>query len=160
MAKRRTEGTEVKLDMTPMIDVVFLMIIFFMIVSDLTQQDLAELKLPVADNAIEDETVEGRLVVNVLGPAPGNPGQNGEIEIKRENWGTLDNPNAIRALRNHLAVEVQKGEFEEGGISAKPLLIRADKQTDFKHLQKIMRICGEAGIRIYKIELAAAENEQ
>ena len=32
--------TDMELDMTPMIDVVFLLIIFFMIITDLTQQDL------------------------------------------------------------------------------------------------------------------------
>ena len=152
MARKHAKGTEVGMDMTPMIDVVFLMIIFFMIVSDLSQQDLAELTLPVADNAVEDEMVEGRLIVNVL--------TNGEIEIKRVNRGTLDEPTAVNALRNYLAVEVQKGEFEEGGFSEKSLLVRADKRTEFKHVQKIMRICGEVGIQIYKIELAAAENEQ
>ena len=151
MARKHAKGTEVGMDMTPMIDVVFLMIIFFMIVSDLTQQDLAELTLPVAQNAVEDETVEGRLIVNVL--------TNGEIEIKRKNRGTLDEPTAVNALRNYLAVEVQKGEFADG-FSEKPLLIRADKRTEFKHVQKIMRICGEQGIQIWKIELAAAENEQ
>jgi biopolymer transport protein ExbD len=153
MARKRTKGTEVAMDMTPMIDVVFLMIIFFMIVSDLTQQDLAELTLPVAENAVEDEMVEGRLIVNVR--------KDGQIEIKRQTYGTLDDPSTVNVLRNYLAVEVQKGEFDpEGGFSEKPLLVRADKRTEFKHVQKIMRICGEQGIQIYKIELAAAENEQ
>ena len=154
MARRKEsrEATEVGFDMTPMIDVVFLMIIFFMIVTDLTQQDLAELILPVADKAVQDEMMEGRLIVNVL--------RDGGIEIKRTEYPSLEDPLAVNVLRNYLAVEVQKGTFEEGGFSEKPLLIRADKETEFKHLQKIMRICGETGIQIYKIELAAAQNEQ
>jgi biopolymer transport protein ExbD len=154
MARRKEsrEGTEVGFDMTPMIDVVFLMIIFFMIVTDLTQQDLAELTLPVANEAVQDEMMEGRLIVNVL--------RDGRIEIKRTEYPSLEDPLAVNVLRNYLAVEVQKGTFEEGGFSEKPLLIRADKKTEFKHLQKIMRICGETGIQIYKIELAAAQNEQ
>ena len=45
--------TEIEMDMTPMIDVVFLLIIFFMIITDLTQQDLEELKLPEARAAVE-----------------------------------------------------------------------------------------------------------
>ena len=47
--------TEMEMNMTPMIDVVFLLIIFFMIITDLTQQDLEELKLPEARSAIEDK---------------------------------------------------------------------------------------------------------
>lgn len=143
------------MDMTPMIDVVFLMIIFFMIVSDLSQQDLAELELPKAETASKDENQEGRMIVNILGDE-----KKGEIEIKRKNWGSLDDGTAVAALRDYLFVEAQSGEREDDGASERPLLIRCDHATEFKHVQKVMRICGENGIRIYKIQLAAAQNEQ
>ena len=141
------------MDMTPMIDVVFLMIIFFMIVSDMSQQDLAELKLPVADQAVDDETEEGRMIVNIL--------KDGRIEIKRKLYGTLDDTNAVSALRAYLATEVAKGEKDPGTtFSSRSLLVRADKEAKFKEVQKVMRICGEVGIQIYKVHLAAAQNEQ
>ena len=152
MAKKSREGTEVSMDMTPMIDVVFLMIIFFMIVSDMSQQDLAEIKLPMAEQAKEDKTEEGRMIVNI------HP--DGEIEIKRKRYPTLDSTEAANALRGYLANEVQKGEKDEQGLSERSLLIRADRTTSFKEVQKVMRICGEQGIQIYKVHLAAAENEQ
>ena len=47
LAKHDPE-TEMEMNMTPMIDVVFLLIIFFMIITDMTQQDLEELTLPMA----------------------------------------------------------------------------------------------------------------
>ena len=47
--------TEMDMDMTPMIDVVFLLIIFFMIITDLTQQDLEDLELPMAMHAVADK---------------------------------------------------------------------------------------------------------
>ncbi len=147
------EGTEVEGDMTPMIDVVFLMIIFFIIVSDMTQQDLAELELPVAEQAIDDETEEGRMIVNIL--------KDGTIEIKRIPYPTLDSEEAQLALRSYLAGEVRKGKKEPGtDFSERSLLVRADKETPFKEVQKVMRICGEMGIQIYKVHLAAAQNEQ
>lgn len=152
MAKKRTKGTELEMDMTPMIDIVFQLIIFFMIVSDMSQQDLAELTLPKADMAIDDETEPGRMIVNIL--------TNGEIEIKRNRYGTLDNKDAENALRAYLLTEVQKGERDEDNLSERSLLVRADKQTQFKEVQKVMRICGETGIQIYKVHLAAAQNEQ
>ncbi len=155
MARKREEGTETKLDLTPMIDVTFLMIIFFIIVSDMTQQDLAELKLPVAEQAVDDEMKEGRMIVNILGGDAA-----GTIVIKRIPYGSLDEPTAVQALRDYLALEVSKEDREEDGTSPRPLLVRCDQHTEFKHVQKIMRICGEAGIRIYKIELAASQNEQ
>ncbi|RKY22013.1 MAG: hypothetical protein DRQ55_02380 [Planctomycetota bacterium] len=147
------ESTEVKMDMTPMIDVVFLMIIFFMIVSDMSQQDLAELELPLAEQAVDDETEEGRMIVNIL--------PDGHIEIKQKAYGNLDEPGALAALRGYLAAEVRKGEKDPGTtFSSRSLLVRADKTTKFKEVQKVMRICGETGIQIYKVHLAAAQNEQ
>ena len=60
--------TEMEMNMTPMIDVVFLLIIFFMIITDLTQQDLEELKLPVAMQCVADEPDPDvvRPVINLL----------------------------------------------------------------------------------------------
>ncbi len=153
MAKSKArQGTEVEMDMTPMIDVVFLMIIFFMIVSDMSQQDLADIELPVAEKAVDDKTEEGRMIVNIY--------PDGKIEIKKRKYETLDDQGAIDALRAYLASEVAKGELDEQGLSERSLLIRADKETKFKEVQKVMRICGENGIKIYKVQLAAAQNEQ
>ena len=152
MARKSTEGTEVKMDMTPMIDVVFLMIIFFMIVSDMSQQDLADLTLPKADEAVDDETEEGRMVVNIF--------KDGKLEIKRVGYEDLADANARTALTNYLANETSVGERDENGLSERSLLVRADKETEFKEVQKLMRIASGEGIRIYKIDLAAAQNEQ
>ncbi len=146
-------NNEVDMDMTPMIDIVFLMIIFFIIVSDMTQQDLAELKLPVAEQAVDDEAEQGRMIINIL--------KDGEVIIKRVKYDTLDQPEAVAALRAYLASEVAKGEKDEGTtFSSRALLVRADKETKFKEVQKVMRICGEMGIQVYKVHLAAAQNEQ
>jgi biopolymer transport protein ExbD len=150
--KRENPAQEgIKMDMTPMIDVVFQLIIFFMLVTDMTQQDLAELKLPTAEMAAKDESEEGRMVINVL--------KDGEIEIKRVKFPTLDDATAVQALRSYLAREVALGTKEPDGTSERALLIRADQHTEFKHIQKVMRICGENGIRVYKIHLAAAQPE-
>ncbi|MFP6757572.1 MAG: biopolymer transporter ExbD [Alphaproteobacteria bacterium] len=146
-------ATEVDMDMTPMIDIVFLMIIFFIIVSDMSQQDLAELKLPLAEQAVDDQTEEGRMIINIL--------KDGEVVIRRIHYSSLDAPEAVNALRAYLAAEVAKGEKDEGTtFSSRALLVRADKETKFKEVQKVMRICGEMGIQIYKVHLAAAQNEQ
>jgi biopolymer transport protein ExbD len=150
--KRKNPTQEgIKLDMTPMIDVVFQLIIFFMLVTDMTQQDLAELILPEARMAEKDEQEEGRMVINVK--------KGGEIEIKRVQYATLDDASAVQALRAFLAREVALGKKEPEGTSERALLIRANQHTEFKHIQKVMRICGENGIRVYKIHLAAAQPE-
>ena len=68
--------TEMEMDMTPMIDVVFLLIIFFMIITDLTQKDLEELELPVAVQAVKDKPDPDRVrpILNI--------GWDGEIIVR------------------------------------------------------------------------------
>ena len=53
--QKTDDQQEMEMNMTPMIDVVFLLIIFFMVITDLTQQDLEELQLPTAENAQPDK---------------------------------------------------------------------------------------------------------
>lgn len=138
------------MNMTPMIDVVFLLIIFFMIVTDLTQQELEELTLPKADMAQKDENPpERRLVVNI--------DDKGHYIVKRNDMGIVDD--CVNRIRSQLAAMAVFGKREEDGSSSQPVLIRADRATEFKHLQKVMQLCGEEAIRIYKIELGCSLEE-
>jgi len=55
-----------KADMTPMIDVVFLLIIFFMVVAQFSNMMLTPgIILPEASESIEDDGVGRRMIVNV-----------------------------------------------------------------------------------------------
>ena len=66
MTRQDNEPEPLEIDMTPMIDVVFLLIVFFMIVVDLTQQDIVQLELPVTEMGIPDKKPErNRLTVNI-----------------------------------------------------------------------------------------------
>jgi len=167
LAKHDPE-TEMDMDMTPMIDVVFLLIIFFMIITDLTQQDLEELKLPVAQSAQPDEPDPKvvRPVINIL--------HDGTMIVKRE---TLYDPEAndLTKTKSFLADQARlmlAGKRKKGWdylnpddpsspkVPDNPLLIRSDQNTEFKFIQRIMELCGQKGIQIWKLELAAAEPEK
>ena len=57
----------VEMDMTPMIDCVFLLMIFFVLVIDLSQKNLEDLILPRAQFKEPDESPpENRPIINVL----------------------------------------------------------------------------------------------
>ena len=57
----------VDMDMTPMIDCVFLLMIFFVLVIDLSQKNLEDLILPRAEfQEPDDEPPENRPILNVL----------------------------------------------------------------------------------------------
>ena len=143
----KQQDYEMAMNMTPMIDVVFLLIIFFMIVTYLTQQELEELVLPKADMAMKDENPpERRMIINITRP--------GHYVVKRRNLGLVDD--CLDQIRSNLAAMVDFFPREEDGCSKQPVLIRADLHTEFKYIQKVLQICGEQGIRIYKIELACS----
>jgi biopolymer transport protein ExbD len=56
-----------EMNMTPMIDCVFLLLVFFMIVSEMSSLDLENMALAYADQAKapEEESVDRRVVVNI-----------------------------------------------------------------------------------------------
>jgi biopolymer transport protein ExbD len=151
--------TEMQINMTPMIDVVFLLIIFFMIITDLTQQDLEELKLPAARSAVEDKPDPAvvRPIINipqwgtmvVKREAKYDPEEDGDDMTRLERY-LVDQANAM------LAQQRQKNLPAE--LPDNPLMIRADRNTPFKYIQRVMEICAKKGIQIWKLELGAAEH--
>ena len=150
--------TEMEMNMTPMIDVVFLLIIFFMIITDLTQQDLEELKLPPARAAVEDKPDPKvvRPIVNI--PQSGRYIVKGDEKYNPEKDG--DNMQGMERFLADQAQQMKKKLDPELNVMLpdNPLMIRADMYTEFKHIQRIMEICGRKGIQIWKLELGAAEH--
>ena len=168
LAKHDAE-TEMEMDMTPMIDVVFLLIIFFMIITDMTQQELEDLELPVAVTAVEDkpDPKEVRPIVNIM--------HDGTFIVKKETYFDPEAPDDYKKFAGYLADHAARmlrtsgpdKKWEYMNIEAQsgpklpddPLLIRADQVTEFRYIQKAMEQCGLEGVRIWKVELAAAQPE-
>jgi biopolymer transport protein ExbD len=152
--------TDQDMDMTPMIDIVFQLIIFFMIITDMTQKELETLILPVAETASPDkpDPKEIRPIVNII--------SNGSIYVMGELYYDPENDDQYLQLKSYLqqmANKMPKEPLNEGQpsgpkVPANPLLIRADQSTPFKHIQKVMELCGLQGIQIWKVQLAAAES--
>jgi biopolymer transport protein ExbD len=146
----------IEMDMTPMIDVVFQLIIFFVLITDMTQSELEELKLPVAKNAVQDKP-DPKVVRPVLNILP-----DGTMITKKR---TLyfpekdDLTETERYLADQSRLMPWKFDKDVGAdLPQNPLLIRADKNTEFKYIQRVMEICGKKGIQIWKLQLAASED--
>ena len=163
--QKTDDEQEMEMNMTPMIDVVFLLIIFFMVITDLTQQDLEELKLPTAENAQPDKPKpdEFRPVVNIK--------QDGSIWVKRKELYDPENSDDYKMVREYLSDVAKMMEREKfdgtattrndpNSIPGEALLVRADQFSAFKHTQKVMEQCGYKGIQIWKLQLAASEAEK
>lgn len=154
---KKRPSDEAEMDMTPMIDIVFQLIIFFMLITDMSQKELETLVLPVAVTASPDkpDPTEIRPVVNIL--SDGSIYVMGEIKYDPERD---DGYLQVKAYLQQQAALMDKKPVEPGSSTIapdNPLLIRADQSTPFKHIQKVMEICGQQGIQIWKVQLAAAE---
>jgi len=147
----------IEMDMTPMIDVVFQLIIFFVLITDMSQSDLEELKLPIAKNAVQDKP-DPKVVRPVLNVLP-----DGTMITKRRELYDPENDDMIEVERYLVdqanRMKPWKMDPDLGvALPDNPLLIRADKNTEFKYIQKIMEVCGKKGIQIWKLQLAASED--
>jgi biopolymer transport protein ExbD len=149
-------GDSVNMDMTPMIDMVFQLIIFFMLITDLSQRELEELQLPEAHAAVEDkpDPKVARPIVNVP--------QNGRVIVSRDvKYDPEKDGDDTRRLEGYLVdmarlMPKKYDEMVKAELPDNPLMIRADRNTPFASIQRIMELCGKKGIQIWKVELAAA----
>ncbi|MDA7978866.1 MAG: biopolymer transporter ExbD [Pirellulales bacterium] len=116
------ERGAVGFNMTPLIDVVFLLIIFFLVSTHLARQEVElGLTLPTATTGHESDVVR-RIVVNVL------PG--GKMRMAGQ---SLD----ISQLEVVLAGEQDKDT---------EVHIRSDEVTRYRHVEPIMIACARSGI--------------
>ena len=113
---------DIEVDMSPMIDMVFLLLIFF-IVASVVIDEKVPVKIPKAAYAKVPEDTTGRLVVSVnkddklfVGPMPV----------------TLDQ------LQEQLAIEIEADPNLR-------ILIRAGSNVKYKTNEKIMMACAEVG---------------
>ena len=124
--KRQARGKEeaVSFQITPMIDMTFLLLIFFMVTSKLSKEQVKmDVNLPTASAAKIPDDLSNRDVINV--------DQDGNYYIAN-----------ARATSEQL-----KQHLEERFKAAPPLKIyyRADKGTPYEVTEKFMSLAAEAG---------------
>ena len=131
--KRAVQETEdgVPLDMSPRIDLTFLLLVFFMVASHLiTVQIDRRVDPPTAKNAQVAKESSGRVVVNIL--ADGS--------IWGQNEEELTTTEAIQDYVDQVRVR-----NEEKSIPTR-LNLRADKNVDTRDIKKVVQAAGEAGV--------------
>lgn len=152
MAKKSkpTNMSEGAMDMTSMIDCVFLLIIFFMVSVDLKQKDNVRLTLPDAESAISEE--DAKIVINIE--------RTGDIT-------TGGRKRTIDELKSFLLMkyqkldqerEVEKPDKNNKRWAAVLVKIRADEMTEFRDIQKVLAACIDA--KFYKTAFGAKGPEQ
>lgn len=158
---------EMNMDMTPMIDCVFLLMIFFVLVIDLSQQDLEDLILPKAEfQEPDDSPPKVRPIVNIT--------QDGKViykgEIQYDPLLHKDDYSEMLALLKYFKQNIVPPEEKKmeplgpGGANVEvvdtPILIRADKWTEWHYVGKIMEQCSKPEAAFWKLELAMSEEDK
>ena len=135
---RTRRRTRVGFNMTPMIDVVFLLIIFFLVSSHLARtENNKKLKLPVAASAEQQRDRQvPRVTVNVT--------QSGEIFVS----GQPTDKNTLVEILNQ--VREDKGDDLE-------VRIRISKLATYRSAAPVMLACTEASI--WNVSFAAVREE-
>lgn len=130
MSRRRhtaTEADESDIDITPMLDIVFIMLIFFIVTTSFVKESGVTVSRPSAETA---EQKKGSNILVAIRP-------NGEIWIDRR---AID----VRAVRAN--IERLKAENPEGSV-----IIQADEYSNTGLLVKVMdqvRLAGISNISI------------
>ena len=122
--KRQTRVSP-DINLTPLIDVVFLLLIFFMVTTTFVEEGKLSISLPEADTA--ETTIEPK-VIEVVVDAEGRFAVNGKVL-------TTSNGNLLTAAIN---------EASAGDINV-PFVITADANSSHQSVVTVMDVAGKAG---------------
>lgn len=130
--KQARQEEEAAIDLTPMLDVVFIMLIFFIVTSVFIKEAGIEVNRPDATTATPKENVSILVAIN----------PNNEIWIDQRR---VD----VRAVKS--VIERMRAENPEGG-----LVIQADRESNVRTLTAVADAARELGI--YDVSIAT-ENQ-
>jgi biopolymer transport protein ExbD len=135
MAYKRSRSRVIihEIDMTPMIDIVFLLIIFFMVAAQFARESNVELNLPAEQGEQDAEHDPSKLVLNIL--------PNGEIVLDNTRGG-------IDLTELELLVEAV---IAEDGATWQNITIRADEDSSTKILNEVLVILNRQGLSATRI---------
>lgn len=125
MQFKRQRSEEVSVNLTPLIDVVFLLLIFFMVSTTFTKETHLKIDLPKAST---EATVEDPLVIDISITADGQFAVNGRALVN----GQLDT--LKRAIRE-----------EARDKDSLPVIITADAQSPHQAVVTAMDAAGQLG---------------
>lgn len=124
----------IRANLTPMIDMTFLLIVFFVLVSQITERDRVPMDLPrPRDPATMRQTTEERLQINVVPGAESG----GVIAVRMEGQDYPVTADGFTALRNELTRRLRA----EPGMRVN---LRADRRTTYASVEPVMKAITES----------------
>lgn len=126
MKFKRQRSQEVGVDLTPLIDVVFLLLIFFMVSTTFTRESHLEVELPEASGE----------------PVPAQDVEQIDVVVNAQGQYFLNE----RPLVNNRRETLERGVRElAGGNTSLPFIITADARTPHEYVVRAMDVAGRLG---------------
>ncbi|TWT37882.1 Biopolymer transport protein ExbD/TolR [Posidoniimonas corsicana] len=139
MLRYRRDNETVSMNMTPLIDVVFLLIIFFLVSSHLARQE-QQLELDLPDAATGELSTESSARVLTLNLLP-----TGEVSLAGV-------PTPIAELTERLGREVERQP------SPLEVRLRSDRTVPYGDVEPVLAACAKANV--WNIRFAVREERQ
>ena len=133
----KTKPVSVGFQLAPMIDIMFLLLCFFIAAQIYAQwESEIDIKLPTAKTGEVPDRLPAEIIINVR--------ESGEIVANQR----LLNPSGLNDLLERI-VAIYPGQ---------PVLIRADKRTDYEHVIGVLDLCRQ--VDIWNISFATSTVEE
>ena len=167
MHRKRTkiDMYDCKVDLTPMIDLTFLLVMFFVLTSTFVSLNLEDVFLSVSVHAEDrkqqnDPTNRERsVVINIVRSRKEHNTRKGEIKFngKTHTWETLE-----KELRNEVRYDERLRGLDPDSSADKQLskleaLVRADEGIKGEAVRQVFEGCSKVGI--WKVKLAAMQKK-
>jgi len=133
--RRKHTPQDVQLNLTSMLDVIFLLIIFFILVTNFAAADLPDLEVPDPERSEARKSEEGARVVNIV-PHPSRPSEARHVLIAGQRFAVRDREAITEWLR-------AERERRDGQLVVD---LRADARLEFDAVEPVMMAITDAGI--------------
>jgi biopolymer transport protein ExbD len=149
MSAKLSSQVRAEPNLTPILDMVFQLITFFMLVINFKSAALdLSLKLPVVGSArpVDTKGQEELLILNI--------DRTGELNV----YGVLKKDKEIEAyilteaMTSLITARLSRPELQYGDELPTTVVIRADKATPFKLLNRVIKACQDNGYRKFALK--------
>ncbi len=131
MAKFRHSSVASTLSLTPLIDVVFLLLIFFLVTSEFEEEERRlDIVLPSATSATPMISKPREIVVDI--------DSSGSMYLSGQ-------PTSLMELQRLLRIAVASNPTNQ------TVVIRADRSTSFQPVVSVMDLCNKSGVSDYSV---------
>lgn len=136
--RKHEDDPSVRLPMTPLIDVIFLLLIFFLTTQVLYRSEAEmDIVIPTADEATISARQVGEIIINVKA--------DGTIVLEGREF-TLDE---LKAILKRLA-----GQFKDT-----PVIVRGDRNTIHQNIMNVLDACSVSSIRLVSFAAIPSDEE-